>query len=221
MNWRDFGIIGAVLMSVGLIVAQVIQPVEPEYPLAHQGPRSPSTKEYVTDGPSFTEVRALVDGKVAHYREMYRNGDLESFAPDGETADPEYNQAFFALLVDIESGIESGMGFRRYSSREEESVRLIETQQKVLELERRFLAGEDLGAIVFWERADHTVLILDGTYAGRSPKFSPERREITLWDIGSNDRILRGPAPRRETETPSPTNTIGGPDPNYVETSAE
>ncbi|MGP6172561.1 hypothetical protein [Corynebacterium sp. A21] len=191
MNWRDFGIIGVVLLSTGLIVAQLVRPVEPEYPYAHQGPRSPNTAEYVTDGPSFAAVRALVEQKVSHYRGKYQDGTLQSFAPDGETVDLHYNQAFLALLIDIKSS----MGIRSYWPRPEGSVWLIETEQKVLELERRFLAGEELGAIVYFETMDGSVLVLDGIYAGEAPTFSPERREIRLWDSGTNERDLQRGAP--------------------------
>lgn len=113
-----------------------------------------------TDGDRADESASALATRTSALYDQYlaasRNGTISDLVPGGDAVDPNYFADFLYLLADLK-GATAFMGSG-------DAAAIAEIGAEVDELERRFLAGEDLGSSVKITSSDGSVYESDGKY---------------------------------------------------------
>lgn len=158
----------SLLMWFGATVTALPGPFTP--PAPSQAPSTPEAplNEFAPDEAPEMEPDESVSGESAQeladrttaiyeqYLAASKDGSIADFVPQGDEVDPKYFTDFLYLLADLK-GATAFMGGG-------DPAAIADISEKVDELERRFLAGEDLGSSVRITRSDGTVYESDGKY---------------------------------------------------------
>lgn len=114
------------------------------------------TPHDTTSGESAAELATRIGKMYDTYLAASKDGSISSFVPGGDAVDPKYFTDFLYLLTDLK-------GATAFLT-DEETEAIADIGEKADELERRFLAGEDLGSSVKITRSDGSVYESDGKY---------------------------------------------------------
>ena len=114
------------------------------------------TPHDTTSGESAAELATRTGEMYDTYLAASKDGSISSFVPDGDAVDPKYFTDFLYLLTDLK-------GATAFLT-DDDTEAITDIGEKVDELERRFLAGEDLGSSVKITRSDGSVYESDGKY---------------------------------------------------------
>ncbi|QIM16376.1 hypothetical protein G7067_07990 [Leucobacter insecticola] len=128
----------------------------PEPAPTPSAPSTPSTPSQESSERALEQLRDRLSVSREEYLEAIKDGTIYDRLPDGDKVDPNYIRDFMFLFTDLKSATVF-MGGSDLASIEELS-------DEADELERRFLAGEDLGSSVRLVREDGTVYESDGKY---------------------------------------------------------
>ena len=109
-----------------------------------------------TPGDAAPERAARGDETYDTYLAAAKDGSSTTGVPGGDAVDPKYFTDFLYLLTDLK-------GATAFLT-DDDTEAIADIGEKADELERRFLAGEDLGSSVKITRSDGTVYESDGKY---------------------------------------------------------
>ena len=109
-----------------------------------------------TSGESAAELADRTTAMYERYLAASKDGTIADLVPNGDAVDPRYFSDFLYLLADLK-GATAFMGAG-------DTAAIADIGEQVDELERRFLAGEDLGSSVKITRSDGSVYESDGRY---------------------------------------------------------
>lgn len=107
-------------------------------------------------GETLEELATRTEEMHRKYLAATKDGSISDFVPDGDAVDPNYFADFLYLLTDLKGATAFLAG--------DDSEAIADIGEKVDELERRFLAGEDLGSSVKITRSDGSIYESDGKY---------------------------------------------------------
>ncbi|MBL3687266.1 hypothetical protein D3248_09950 [Leucobacter zeae] len=120
----------------------------------------PTPETPIDPEPDSAEAEALAQHIVDTYDTYLAavsDDSIYDAVPGGRDVDPDYIAAFIYTLTDYRSAV-------RFMSLDQDADRLADLAEQTDELERRFLAGEDLDVEIEITREDGTVFRSDGEY---------------------------------------------------------
>ncbi|MBL3700092.1 hypothetical protein [Leucobacter luti] len=142
-------------------------PVAPLPPSA-EAPALPDSPESSDSTPPGSAAQAQEDTDAIielheKYGDAIADGSITGMVPGGDAVDPDYIAAYLYSLTDLRSAL------RFVPASAENAAQLRVYAEQAEELERRFLAGEDLDVRVRITRDDGSVFESDGKYRTVTP----------------------------------------------------